>query len=343
MCLVVCLLVHSLLNGGTCDAFVPLRHLTGRANRWIGTRRGFGSALSASSSSVRHGSKFLDQVEASVARVLQKYGDDRSNVEILDLPQHARESLGVARVLNTRLQALARNKDCRRCWLQQKHCVCNECKPLEGVDVESSLPSLQPVLPKVNRLFILMHHKEIALHVDTAKLILAAFPETCRLVVGGLAGEYQDSMLEMQDSIARGNCLVLFPSDDALTIDAIERGEQDKSRCWDLIVIDGTWAQARKLHARYVKDSATNVQLSDDAVETLELAASDPRREGHQLRRHPIKWREVSTLEATRLFLGDMMSNISIGRPWDALALYQQIGDGAARRQLGPPRHADNA
>ncbi|KAI2511121.1 DTW domain [Fragilaria crotonensis] len=337
-CLVVYLLVPFMLNGGRCGALVTVRHLTGSTNRLIGKRR-VDSSLSASSSSVRHGSKFLDQVEASVARVLQKYGDDQSNVEILDLPPLERESLGVARVLNTRLQALTRNKDCRRCWLQQKHCVCNECKPLEGVGVESSLLSSQLVLPKVNRLFLLMHHKEIALHIDTAKLILAAFPETCRLVVGGLSGEYQESMLEMEDSIAGGNCLILFPSEDALTFDAVERGEGDKSRCWDLIVIDGTWAQARKLHARYVKDNATHVQLSEGAVKILQLAASDAKRQGHQLRRHPIKWREVSTLEATRLFLGDMMSNISIERPWDALALYQQIGDSAARRQLGPPRN----
>ena len=324
-----------MLNGGCCVALAPFRRLAGCANKVIGIQR-LSTALS--SSSVSYGSEFLDQVEESVARVLQKYDAGGSDVDILDLPPLDRESLGVARVLNTRLQALAKNNDCRRCWLQQKHCVCNECKPLEATGDQSSLPS---VLPKVNRIFLLMHHKEIALHVDTAKLILAAFPKTCRLVVGGIAGEYQDSMTEMQDAMASGNCLILFPSENALTFDAVQHGELDKSQAWDLIVIDGTWAQARKLHSRYVKEGPTHVRLSDEAVETLQIAASGVQRDGHQLRRHPIKWREVSTLEATRLFLGDMMPTITIQRPWDTLALYQQIGDSAARRQLGPPRLSD--
>jgi DTW domain-containing protein YfiP len=325
------LLVPFMFATTRCVAFVHLGRLTCSSSPSKIIRQG----LHASSSTHHHDSIFLDQVETSVARVLEKYGD--SDVDILDLPPPDRESLGVARSLDTRLQALTRNNDCRRCWLQQAHCVCNKCKPLEVVgDDDSSV-----VLPKVKRLFLLMHHKEIALHVDTAKLILAAFPETCRLVVGGIGAEYQDSMREMQEAIEGDSCLVLFPTDDAMTFNAIEqREEEERQDGWDVIVIDGTWAQARKLHSRYVQNGPTHVQLSEEAVEILEHAASGGNREGHQIRRHPIKWREVSTLEATRLFLGDMMNN-SIERPWDALATYQKIGDAAARKQLGPPRESE--
>jgi DTW domain-containing protein YfiP len=280
---------------------------------------------------------FLDQVEESVSRVLKKYdssGDAISSID--DLPPQERESLGVARNLNTRLQAFARNNDCRRCWLQQSHCVCEECPPLE----ESTS---SPALPKVNRLFLLTHHKEICLVVDTAKLILAAFPETCRLVVGGISSEFQDSMKELEESIQQNNCLVLFPTDDARTFEQVEASETlSGEKGWDLVVVDGTWSQARKIHSRYLQDTSGHVQLSDAAVATLAQSALEETREGHQMRRHPIKWKEVSTLEATRLFLGDMMTS-SKERPWDTLAPYQQRGDAAAIMQLGPHRMSPKA
>jgi DTW domain-containing protein YfiP len=309
-----------------CSAFLgPRRLIRNHPPAIIGQQRGL---CTLSSSPIRHSSIFLDQVETSVARVLAKYG--KVDTDILDLPPQERESLGVARILEARLQALTRNKDCRRCWLQQKHCVCKKCQTLE---VDGC------VLPKVKRLFLLMHHKEIALHVDTAKLILAAFPHTCRLVVGGIAAEYQDSMREMEEAIDSGSCLVLFPTVDAVTFEALEHTYgQEKRDGWDLVVVDGTWAQARKLHSRYLKQGTKHVQLSQEAVQRLELAAAGGNREGHQLRHHPIKWREVSTLEATRLFLGDMMLSSCMERPWDTLSLYQQIGDAAARTQLGAPR-----
>lgn len=314
-------------TASTCLAFLGPRRLVRNSYHQQRQQR---ELYALSSSTIRHSSLFLDQVETSVARVLAKYGN--VDTDIHDLPPQERESLGVARVLQARLQALTRNKDCRRCWLQQKHCVCNECRPLE---VDGSVS----VLPRVKRLFLLMHHKEIALHVDTAKLILAAFPHTCRLVVGGIASEYQDSMREMEEAIDSGSCLVLFPSDDAVTFETLEHTyEQQKRDSWDLVVVDGTWAQARKLHSRYLKEGTKHVQLSRESVQRLEFAAAGGTREGHQLRHHPIKWREVSTLEATRLFLGDMMLSSCIERPWDTLSVYQKIGDTAARIQLGAPR-----
>jgi hypothetical protein len=146
-------------------------------------------------------------------------------------------------------------------------------------------------------------------------------------------------MREMEEAIDSGSCLVLFPTDDAVTFETLEQTyEQEKTDGWDLVVVDGTWAQARKLHSRYLKEDTKRVQLSRDAVQRLEFSAAGGNREGHQLRHHPIKWREVSTLEATRLFLGDMMLNSCIERSWDTLSLYQQIGDTAAQKQLGAPR-----
>ena len=66
---------------------------------------------------------------------------------------------------------------------------------------------------------------------------------------------------------------------------------------------------------------------------------------GRQLRRHPIKWRKISTLEATRLLLRNMPArsgerkSLADGKKChDVLYEYQQISDSAAVKQLGPPR-----
>merc|ERR1712224_698542 len=117
-----------------------------------------------------HESSFLDQAGHSVARVFDKYGD----AEIESLAPVEREALQTARALRARLQALVDKNCCQRCWLPNALCVCNRCSSLEG---GSSKP-----IPEVKRLFLLMHYKEIGLKVDTAKLIMSAFPETCRLV-----------------------------------------------------------------------------------------------------------------------------------------------------------------
>jgi DTW domain-containing protein YfiP len=184
-------------------------------------------------------------------------------------------------------------------------------------------------------------------------MILASFPDTCRLVVGGIGPEYQESMAEMLDAIQNErNCLVLFPTDNGKTfceLDAshlednnyLQRSKSDER--WDVIVIDGTWAQAGKLHKRYIPLEAgggpPRVQLSKEAVALLAVsAASKEEASGHQLRRHPIIWKAVSTLEATRLLLGDMADSPLESQPWDALSTYQQIADAATRVQLGPHR-----
>lgn len=216
--------------------------------------------------------------------------------------------------------------------------------------------------------------------VDTAKLLLSTFPNKSRLVVAGIGREHQPSMGEMLDAVHGVNtndhskkCLVLFPSEDALTFKEIEEKAKDKanaddeSNCdqqYDVVVIDGTWSQARKMYNRYVPSKEDGgpqrVQLSDDAVAALngDVESNEEsdahwydnkdnqRISGHQLRRHPTKWREIATCEATRLLLRDMMaddftsSDENANTPWGALAKYQNVANAAALRQIGPPRVA---
>ena len=46
----------------------------------------------------------------------------------------------------------------------------------------------------MRRLFVLIHHKEVALAVDTAKLLAMAYPSCCRLVLGALPSAERDAM-----------------------------------------------------------------------------------------------------------------------------------------------------
>jgi DTW domain-containing protein YfiP len=218
--------------------------------------------------------------------------------------------------------------------------------------------------------------------VDTAKLILAAFPFQCELVVGGIGPEHQASMHQMLESIrdSKRTSLLLFPDETAKTLEDIvhqkkstcstateaslrdqppERGNNNDSNKdnndinngYDLIVLDGTWAQARKFHSRYFPPDDNNsslqrVKLSEASVELLHNGSIES---GHQLRRHEIPWRQVGTFEAFRLFLRDWSrefpshnnnNNENEGRLefWEQIESYQRIANNAALKELGPPR-----
>ena len=319
---------------------------------------------------------FLQQVETSVANVLHQYRDHNMDEKdfVLTLQKENRESYSVARLVQKRLESFHRNDDCPRCWLQQAHCICDECPPLQlpKLSSQSNAPTNSDTIANTNirRIFLVMHHKEICLAVDTAKLILACFPDHCRLVVAGIDAEHQASLQEMNEVMCTSpqNCLVLFPTDEAQTYSEIllqqpqllESKSPDSSSAgpWDLIVMDGTWNQARKMHSRYIPlrrsslQSPRRVQLSATSLE--ELAAntdSSSSSSGRQLRRHPIDWRAISTCEATRLLLLDMdrahagespgvdsSINGQHGAFWEKMRDYQAIANRAAQKQLGPPR-----
>jgi DTW domain-containing protein YfiP len=320
--------------------------------------------------------RFLQQVETTVDRVIQKYCNDGINVLASDkrrdevlfgLPARQREPVGVARHLHERLQALRTNKDCRRCWLQQAHCICHFVEPL-------------PIPTCIRTIYLLTHHKEIGLAVDTAKLILAAFADASRLVVGGIPGEYQESMNEMMDSLTDEviPTLVLFPAEGALTLEALwcspdlwsstradahandSKETMVSAHTFDLIVLDGTWEQARRLYNRYILPyNVTNVQLSLASLDSLNTAATTacthsandtprPISSQRQLRRHPVPIREIATAHALHLLLQDIVAvtsptpasgdTVDAAAPYRRFGTYLEVANAAAIAQLGPTR-----
>lgn len=271
----------------------------------------------------------------------------------------------MVRHLNERLQALSTNKDCRRCWLQQAHCICHCIEPL-------------PIPTCIRTIYLLTHHKEIGLAVDTAKLILAAFADSCRLVVGGIPSEYQDSMNEMMHSLTDESIptLVLFPAEGALTLEALwcsphlwspnmaqTNNSQEtmvSTRTFDLIVLDGTWEQARRMYNRYIlPHNVTSVQLSLESLDSLNTAfcthsADTPRSlsSQRQLRRHPVPIREIATAHALQLLLQDIVAVtppplasggggidiVDAAAPYRRFGTYLEVANTAAVAQLGPTR-----
>lgn len=258
----------------------------------------------------------LDAVETAVDCVL---ASERRAVEDIDELQQ-RESVSIARRLRKRLDAFTRHGNCRRCWLQIGHCVCETVQPVEwayGV--------------AINRIFVVIHHKEVLLAVDTAKLICAVYPEQAFLVVFGLGS--QPLWDEMVASIQAGEASVLFPTDSALRVADVFASNQPPR---DLVILDGTWGQARKMLAR-LPPEAPSIKLSRSSVDRLATG------QGRQLRKHPEPWREVSTLEALCSAFGELPTKPH--HDIDILRRYQHCADTAALRQLGPIRRSqrDNA
>ena len=157
------------------------RPSTGLALRRRSLQRLYNQSTKHSHGSVTHrseGATHLDLIEDAVDSVLLHYEQHvdmmqsknvQSNIQsnnILNLPPNEREAIGVAINIQKRLRGLANSGDCRRCWLQKRHCVCGECIPLEGDDNDVSFDEVnvdvsvtkrrRKGIPNVNRLFLLV-------------------------------------------------------------------------------------------------------------------------------------------------------------------------------------------
>ena len=67
----------------------------------------------------------------------------------------------------------------------------------------------------------------------------------------------------------------------------------DEGKCVDIIVIDGTWQQARRMHTRYIvseQGGPLQAKLSDDCIARLGQAqvSGVVSNRGHQLRKHSV-------------------------------------------------------
>lgn len=276
--------------------------------------------------------RFTQQVQTTVNRFFSFYNLPMSTVSgknendmflfsIESLPPTERESFCVVRHLYRSIQAMKSKHKCLRCWMPyHKFCTCSQI-----CDVEHLLSSYNTKL--VQRIFLLTHHKEFGLAVDTSKIIMAAFPESTRLVIAGIPGTFQESMNEFMQVVQNENTLVLFPSPNSKTLADIfanqhplQQREQEVARSseispvYDVILIDGTWKQAQQMYSRYIPDSspAPRIRLSETDLQPMLVSSSaataGTTTMGRQLRPHPQPLREIATVHALQLFLQDMLA-----------------------------------
>lgn len=150
---------------------------------------------------------------------------------------------------------------CRRCGRPEVVCVC----------------SLIHVLPTRTRVLLLQHPRECRVGYGTARLAHLALPNSELRVALDFA---PDPVVQAVLAPGAGS-YVLFPRHDAIAIAELPRDQPTT-----LVVIDGTWRQARKL-----------LKLNP-AIATLPAISLTPRRpSGYLIRKQPADYC-LSTIEA---------------------------------------------
>lgn len=118
---------------------------------------------------------------------------------------------------------------CLRCYLHKDRCICH----------------LIPRLELKTKITLVIHHRELKLNTNTGRLALAALPNSEMRVRGK-----ERTPLDLSDLLDPSyHTLLFYPSPDAVelgpqVLESIERPIQ-------LIVPDGSWRQASKVHYRH--------------------------------------------------------------------------------------------
>ncbi|MBZ4407090.1 DTW domain-containing protein [Myxococcus sp. XM-1-1-1] len=111
---------------------------------------------------------------------------------------------------------------CPRCFLPSPLCLCAE------------LPSI----PTRTELLVIRHHKETLKSTNTARMAALALPR-CHIVSYGSPGQRFDASVLEDD----GSTWLLFP-------DAQQTAAPEAEKPRRLIVLDGSWGQARRMVQR---------------------------------------------------------------------------------------------
>lgn len=139
------------------------------------------------------------------------------------------------------------------------------------------------MLPTRTRILLLQHPRERHMAIGTARMAHLALPSS-RLRVGLDFANDPEVLAAMERS---AETFVLFPGPDALPIETIPR-----DRDLTLIVIDGTWSQARKL-----------LKLNPAIAGLARIGFSPRAPSAYRIRRQPADFC-VSTIEALAEVLG---------------------------------------
>lgn len=199
---------------------------------------------------------------------------------------------------------------CEGCMLQTAYCICGRLRTLRETTVETAGTGARV------RFVVWMHFKERKRASNTGKLLEALLPGSEVLLDG-----VPEDMLRFQElrAAAAGRVFVLFPSEDALPVDAAlaqmgpapaPSGTAAPATPPALaVLVDGTWSQARRM-----RKSAKELQgVRDVALAPTKVSEFHWRRQSVEGR--------ISTLEAAALLLEDMGEPAAVSQALlDALA-----------------------
>ena len=203
---------------------------------------------------VRHGRAACTSRSRLVRQLLQMEEDltgsaARSREEIRAALPSERFHLLASKQLGCRLEKVRRIGACLACTLRP--CLCQQLPPLR----------------LRHRLWLLMHANEALRTTNSGKLLLLAHPDATLLVRG--IREHDRRLAEL---VQRPSAVVLYPDDNALTpAECLARAQRadvgEGGGVLDLIIIDGTWSQARML-ARQLPSTVPRVALDLTALGT---------------------------------------------------------------------------
>lgn len=141
---------------------------------------------------------------------------------------------------------------CQECFLHKDRCICSEI----------------PYLTLKTKISLIIHAKELKRTTNTGRLALKALSNS-EMIVRGL----DHSPLDLSHLISEEyRTLLFYPSDDAVELN--EDLVKESSLPIHLIVPDGNWRQASKVHYRHRElDNVLRVKISAPNIATFHMRA----------------------------------------------------------------------
>ncbi|XP_075238387.1 DTW domain containing 2 [Lycorma delicatula] len=167
----------------------------------------------------------------------------------------------------------------------RKRNICNGCKRPSVVCWCSALPS-EPLQPSC-RVILLQHPAEEKRCLRTAPMLVRGLSSGSCLIFKGKKFP-QSRYEELYEILNNPNTILLYPSRLAVNLDTVLRESEDFNKPCDIVLIDGTWPQAKTIYnntpilhtmkqAKLVRGGGSEyvirTQPTEGCLSTLETAA----------------------------------------------------------------------
>jgi DTW domain-containing protein len=131
-----------------------------------------------------------------------------------------------------------------RCWMKRQTTTNERCKTC-GVSATGCLCDAIPRILLRTKVCLVIHHREVSRSSNTGLLAIRALVNSEVRVRGE-----QREALDLKDLLtAHYRSFLFYPSADAVELD--QALVMQEARPIQLLVPDGTWRQARKIHSRH--------------------------------------------------------------------------------------------